>query len=95
VAGLDKGHVVDVYAVADATSSGPTPSPQRVLSGVTVAEDVSSGDNAFGGSGGKAGVALLVPEADVSGLIDAMAHGTVYVVQVPAGAGSSASAGGS
>jgi hypothetical protein len=87
--GLDKGRVVDVYAVrAAAAGADPTP-PELVLSGVTVAEDVASGGSSFGGSGSKVGIALLVDEADVSGLIDAMAHGDVYVAQVP-GAGRTA-----
>jgi hypothetical protein len=84
--GLDKGRVVDVYAVHDAVA-GETPAPpELVLTGVTVAEDVKAGGSAFGGSASKAGVALLVDGDDVSSLIDAMAHGDVYVVQVPSGA---------
>lgn len=92
--GLTKGRVVDVYAVRDpaaasaqAAATGASAGsgrPQLVLSGVTVAEDVRSGDGAFGSSGAKAGVPLLVDVADVAALIDAMAHGDVYVVQVPA-----------
>jgi hypothetical protein len=88
VAGIVKGRVVDVYVVRDTTSgSEPTP-PELVLSGVTVGEDVKSGGSAFGGSGSQAGVTLLVDRADVPDLIDAVAHGTVYLVQVPAGAAS-------
>ena len=85
VAGLLKGRVVDVYTVRD-TPSGeePTP-PELVLAGVTVGDDVASGGSAFGGSGSQAGVALLVDQTDVPDLIDAVAQGTVYVVQVPAG----------
>jgi hypothetical protein len=91
--GLTKGRVVDVYAVRDPASGGTTSTgsdapaagkPQLVLSGVTVAEDVRSGDGGFASSGAKAGVPLLVAVDDVSALIDAMAHGDVYVVQVPA-----------
>jgi hypothetical protein len=86
--GLTKGRVVDVYAVREATSGqAPTP-PELVLSGVTVAEDVKAGGGAFGGSGSKAGVALLVDGDEVANLIDAMAHGDVYVAQVPNGAAS-------
>jgi hypothetical protein len=89
VAGLAKGRVVDVYVVRDtASGEAPTP-PELVLSGVTVGEDVSSGGG-FGGTGSKAGVTLLVDQADVPDLIDAVAHGAVYVVQVPAGAGAAA-----
>ena len=62
------------------------PPPELVLSGVTVGEDVKSGGSAFGGSGSKAGVTLLVDEDQVTDLIDAVAHGDVYVAQVPAGA---------
>lgn len=90
VAGLQKGRVVDVYVVRE-TPSGEQPSPpQLVLSGVTVAEDVKSGGSAFGGSGSTAGVTLLVDQADVPELIDAVAHGDVYVVQVPGDAAASA-----
>jgi hypothetical protein len=85
-AGLDKGRVVDVYAVREAISGENPPPPELVLSGVTVAENVKSGGGAFGGSGSKAGIALLVDGADVSSLIDAMAHGDVYLAQVPSGA---------
>jgi hypothetical protein len=81
--GLDKGRVVDVYAVLDATGGASAPPPKLVLAGVTVAEDVGASGSAFGGNGTKAGVALLVDGDDVSDLIDAMAHGAVYVVQVP------------
>jgi hypothetical protein len=65
-------------------SAGTDGRPQLVLSGVTVAEDVRAGDGGFASSGAKAGVPLLVAVDDVSALIDAMAHGDVYVVQVPA-----------
>ena len=84
VAGLQKGRVVDVYVVPE-TPSGQEPSPpELVLAGVTVGEDVKSGGSAFGGSGSKAGVTLLVDDGDVPDLIDAVAHGDVYVAQVPA-----------
>jgi hypothetical protein len=82
--GLDKGRVVDVYAVRDASGSASPPPPELVLAGVTVAEDVRAGGGAFAGSAAKAGVALLVDAGEVAGLIDAMAHGDVYLVQVPA-----------
>lgn len=86
VAGLKKGQVVDVFVVRE-TPSGERPAPpELVLSGVTVAEDVRSGASAFGGGSATAGVALLVDRADVPDLIDAVAHGDVYVAQVPAGA---------
>jgi hypothetical protein len=87
--GLDKGRVVDVYAVRDAVAGDDPPRPELVISGVTVAEDVKAGGSAFGGSASKAGVALLVDGDSVSGLIDAMAHGDVYVVQVPSSADAS------
>jgi hypothetical protein len=84
VAGLDRGRVVDVYVVHE-TASGEEPQPpELVRSGVTVAEDGKSGGGAFGGSGDRAGVTLLVDQPDVPDLIDAVAHGTVYLVQVPA-----------
>jgi hypothetical protein len=89
--GLDKGRVVDVYAVHDATAGEAPSPPELVLSGVTVAEDVKAGGSAFGGSASKAGVALIVDGADVASLIDAMAHGDVYVAQVPSGASSNGS----
>jgi hypothetical protein len=85
VAGLDKGQVVDVYAVPETPNGEPPARPELVLDGVTIGEDVKSGGSAFGGSGSKAGVSLLVDSADVPDLIDAVAHGDVYLVQVPAG----------
>jgi hypothetical protein len=92
-AGLDKGRVVDVYAVrGDAAGQDPAP-PELVLSGVTVAEDVKASGGGFGGSGSKAGITLLVDGDDVSSLIDAMAHGDVYLAQVPSGADSSGRSG--
>lgn len=84
--GLAKGRVVDVYAVREATGDTQSAPPELVLSGVTVAEDVKGGGGSLGGGGTTAGVALLVDSDDVAGLIDAMAHGDVYVVQVPSGA---------
>lgn len=95
VAGLAKGRVVDVYAVRDTKSGSEPAKPELVLSGVTVADDVDSGRSTFGGSGSKAGVTLFVAGPDVSKVIDAMAHGTVYVAQVPAGAGNRSAAGSS
>jgi hypothetical protein len=86
VAGLQKGRVVDVYVVPESQSGESPPPPELVLSGVTVGEDVKSGGSAFGGSGSKAGVTLLVDRDQVTDLIDAVAHGDVYVAQVPAGA---------
>jgi hypothetical protein len=90
VAGVTKGRVVDVYVVRDTADDQPTP-PELVLAGVTVAEDVRSGGSSFGGSGSQAGVTLLVDAADVPNLIDAVAHGDVYVVQVPGAASQRAS----
>ena len=84
-AGLDKGGVVDVYAVRESPSNAEPAEPELVLAGVTVAEDVNSGGSAFGGSGSRAGVTLFVDGPDVAKVIDAVAHGTVYVVQVPTG----------
>ena len=83
VAGLAKGRVVDLYVVRETPSSEPPAAPELVLAGVTVGEDVKSGGSAFGGSGSKAGVTLLVDQVDVPEVIDAVAHGSVYVVQVP------------
>ena len=85
VAGLTKGRVVDVYAVRDSGGDASPPPAELVLAGVTVAEDVRSGGGTFGGSGTTAGVALLVDRGDVPALIDAVAHGSVYVVSVPSG----------
>jgi hypothetical protein len=86
VAGLQKGRVVDVYVVPETPSGDDPAPPELVLSGVTVGEDVKSGGSAFGGSGSTAGVTLLVDAADVPDLIDAVAHGDVYVAQVPSAA---------
>jgi hypothetical protein len=83
VAGLTKGRVVDVYAVRDDSASESAAPPELVLSGVTVGEDVKSGGGTFGGGGSTVGVTLLVDQADVPDLIDAVAHGSVYLVQVP------------
>ncbi|MGH8968643.1 MAG: SAF domain-containing protein [Actinomycetes bacterium] len=86
-AGLAKGRVVDVYAVRETRSGEPAADPVLVLAGVTVAEDANRGGSTFGGSGSKAGITLAVDEPDVTPLLDAVATGTVYVVQVPGGAG--------
>lgn len=83
VAGLAKGRVVDLYVVRETPSGEQPAAPELVLAGVTVGEDVKSGGSAFGGSGSKAGVTLLVDDVDVAEVIDAVAHGSVYVVQVP------------
>jgi len=93
VVGLTKGRVVDLYVVREVTSAKSPAPPELVLANVTVAEDVRSGASAFGGSGAKAGVSLLVDQADVPGVIDAVANGSVYVVQVPASAPSPEAAG--
>jgi len=92
VAGQARGRVVDLYVVRTAGADDAPAAPELVLSGVTVGEDVRSGGGSFGGSGSKAGVTLLVDQADVPDVIDAVANGSVYVVQVPASASSSASA---
>jgi hypothetical protein len=83
VAGITKGRVVDVYAVRDDSAGETSAPPELVLSGVTVGEDVKSGSGAFGGGGTTVGVTLLVDQSDVPDLIDAVAHGSVYLVQVP------------
>ena len=93
VAGLAKGRVVDLYVVREATGDGSPAPPELVLADVTVAEDVRGGGSAFGGSGSKAGVSLLVDQADVPDVIDAVANGSVYVVQVPVSAASPAETG--
>jgi hypothetical protein len=85
VAGITKGRVVDVYAVRDDNATGPSTPPELVLSGVTVAEDVKSSGGTFGGGGSTVGVTLLVDQTKVPGLIDAVAHGSIYLVQVPGG----------
>lgn len=90
--GLDRGSVVDVYAVRTAKSGEAPPRPELVLPAVTVAEDVASGSRGFGSGGDDIGVTLLVPRGQVATVIAAMAHGTVYLAQVPTGAQRSAAA---
>ena len=90
--GLSKGSVVDVYSVRASKSGEPPARPELVLEAVTVADELRSGSGGFGGSGSKTGLPLLVPGAEVTAVIDAVAQGTVYVVQVPAGAGARSSA---
>ncbi len=80
--GLAKGRVVDVYSVRDTPSGTDPAKPDLVLTAVTVAEDVSAGGG-FGGTGSRVGVTVYVAGSDVSKVIDAVAHGTVYLVQVP------------
>ena len=83
VAGLAKGHVVDLYVVRE-TPAGEAPAPpELVLAGVTVGEDVRSSGSGFGSAGSTVGVVLLVNAADVPEVINAVAYGSVYVVQVP------------
>lgn len=86
VAGLTKGRVVDVYVVREPDADDEPGAPELVLAGATVAEDVRSSDGAFGGSSDRAGVTVLVDQGDVPAVIDAVAHGSVYVVHVPPGA---------
>lgn len=86
VAGLTRGRVVDVYVVREPAGEGDPGQPELVLAGATVAEDVRSSDGAFGGSSDRAGVTVLVDRSDVPAVIDAVAHGDVYVVHVPPGA---------
>lgn len=83
VVGLARGRVVDLYVVRGTAADDREVAPELVLAGVTVGEDVRSGGGAFGGSGSKAGVTLLVDRSDVPAVIDAVANGSVYVVQVP------------
>jgi hypothetical protein len=89
VAGLAKGHVVDLYSVRDVPAGEDPAAPELVLAGVTVAEDVRAGGGAFGAGGSTAGMTLLVDRSDVPGVLAAVAHGSVYVVQVPSGTGPS------
>lgn len=81
---LDRGSVVDVYAVRSGKSGDAPARPTLVLSGVTVADDVESDNRNFGSGGGATGVTLFVPRDEVTALIDAMAHDNLYLVQVPA-----------
>lgn len=82
-AGLNRGSVVDLYAVPEAKSAEAPAHPDLVLTAVTVAEDVKSGNGSLGSGGSKTGVTLLVPSAKVPTVIQAMAHSTVYLVEVP------------
>ena len=85
VTGLDKGRVVDVYVVPDEAVGGADQAPpELVLGSVTVAEG-GRGEGGFGASGDRAAVTLLVESGDVPSMIDAVAHGSVYLVHVPAG----------
>jgi len=85
-AGLTKGRAVDVYVVREPAGDETAAPPELVLAGVTVAEDVRSSDGAFGSSSDRAGVPVLVDRGDVPAVIDAVAHGAIYLVQIPAGA---------
>jgi hypothetical protein len=81
--GLNRGSVVDLYAVRESDSADDSARPELVLAGVTVAEDVKTGNGSLGSSGSKAGVTLLVPSTKVPTLIEAMAHATIYLVVAP------------
>lgn len=80
---LDRGSVVDVYAVRTGKTGESPQRAQLVLAAVTVAEDVTSSRRNFGSSGSHTGVTLFIPGTAVTTVIDAMAHGTLYLVQVP------------
>jgi hypothetical protein len=82
-----RNRVVDVYVVPDVAAGDDQAPPELVLGSVTVAEDVR-GEGGFGASGEKAAVTLLVESDDVPSVIDAVAHGSVYLVHVPAGSSS-------
>ncbi len=90
-AGLDTGSVVDVYTVRTARADDQPQRPELVLTDVTVAAARKDGRGGFGGTGGRVGVTLLLPAREVPSVIDAVAHGTLYLVQVPASAGRSGS----
>lgn len=92
VVGLARGRVVDLYVVRAVAADQTQAPPELVLAGVTVGEDVRPGGAAFGGSGSKAGVTLLVDQGDVPEVLGAVANGSVYVVQVP-GSGSTRASG--
>lgn len=82
--GLNRGSVVDLYAVRESKQGDAGAPADLVLAGVTVAEDVRSGSGNLGGSGSTAAVTLLVPNGDVTTVIEAMAHAKVYLAEVPA-----------
>jgi hypothetical protein len=84
-AGLRRGQVVDVYAVRDPAGGAGAGTPAQVLSAVTIADDPDTGSSAFG-AGGQVGVTLVVGQDDVARVIDAVSHGQLYVVRVPASA---------
>ncbi len=93
-AGLSKGRVVDVYAAREAKAGQPPTAPELVLSSATVAEDTDRGGGALAGSGSTAGVTLAVDGPDVASLLEAVATGRVFVVQVPGAATGAPASGG-
>jgi hypothetical protein len=88
--GLSKGKVVDVYCVRDGENGAPAVRPELLLSGVTVADDANDASGALGGGGSTAALTLWVGDSQVPNVIDAVAHGSVYVVLVPGGSAANA-----
>ncbi|MFI2753020.1 hypothetical protein ACGIF2_06260 [Cellulomonas sp. P22] len=80
------GALVDLWevpaAARDAEGAAAQPAPHRLATGLTVAE-VTRPEGAFS-AGGSTVVQVLVPEADLPGVLAAVAGpGTVQVVHVP------------
>lgn len=81
-AGLQRGSVVEVYAVPKSGGTSPEAAgSRRIVTDVTVA-DVGDGGRLLGSSGRRT-VTLMVPSSDVRAVLDAVAHGGVELVGLP------------
>jgi hypothetical protein len=81
-AGLQRGRVVDVYAVPAAAPGQDAEPPELVIEAVTV-DEVSTSGGGLASGGATLGVTLLVDAEHVPDLLAAEEGGRVVLVQVP------------
>ncbi len=83
--GLQRGKIVDVYAVPAAEPGAESAAPPRMVVGAVTVAAVSGEAGALAASGRTSGITLLLDSATVPTLLAAEEEGRIVLVEVPAG----------